>query len=112
MIAIMFETSWPSLFDNARSLSIQAGAALFRREDAARLALLVQEGQVALERVLPSQSDAVTCVIEPFSKSIRNTIEPSATTSTSRTRPWLRRRRSSSTTQPSSPKTIRTNPPG
>lgn len=45
-----------------------------------------------------AQSGAVTCMIEPFSKSVRNTIEPSASTSTSRTRPWLRSRRSSSTT--------------
>jgi CRP-like cAMP-binding protein len=65
MIVIMSETSWSHLFDDARPLSVQADAALFRREDAVRFAFLVREGQVALERVLPSGEALVLSVAGP-----------------------------------------------
>jgi len=62
MIAIMSETSWPALFDAAPSLTLRAGAALFRREDAVRSAFLVRDGRVALERGLPSGEALVLSV--------------------------------------------------
>ena len=65
MIAIMFETSWPSLFGDARPVSVQAGTSLFRREDGVRFAFLVDEGQIALERFLPSGEALVLSIAGP-----------------------------------------------